>query len=134
MKKVISVMLVVLLVFSLTAIVCGCGGKDPDANQKIKDYIEVAKQRSDYEQTIESSRQAGIDLDVIAVDDDLVYKAVYMTKIDESQYELIEQSIESSSAMLEVTAEAIKKEAPYIDEVVYSYYNSNGELIVSVSF
>lgn len=135
MKKfalsIVAVLLALTTVFGLTA----CG-ETPE--QKLKSYIEsdtVQKQLD----SMTSSFESMLDIDVKAEGEKLVFDFTYKTQIDDSTLDLMKSQLETSfnslSSTFESLANQIKKEVGIENAtVVININNSDGKNIINLDY
>lgn len=135
MKKlalsIVAVLLALATVFGLTA----CG-ETPE--QKLKSYIEsdtVQKQLD----SMTSSFESMLDIDVKAEGEKLVFDFTYKTQIDDSTLDLMKSQLETSfnslSSTFESLANQIKKEVGIENAtVVININNADGKNIINLDY
>lgn len=135
MKKlalsIVAVLLALTTVFGLTA----CG-ETPE--QKLKSYIEsdtVQKQLD----SMTSSFESMLDIDVKAEGEKLVFDFTYKTQIDDSTLDLMKSQLETSfnslSSTFESLANQIKKEVGIENAtVVININNADGKNIINLDY
>lgn len=135
MKKlalsIVAVLLALTTVFGLTA----CG-ETPE--QRLKSYIEsdtVQKQLD----SMTSSFESMLDIDVKAEGEKLVFDFTYKTQIDDSTLDLMKSQLETSfnslSSTFESLANQIKKEVGIENAtVVININNADGKNIINLDY
>lgn len=135
MKKlalsIVAVLLALTTVFGLTA----CG---ETLEQKLKSYIEsdtVQKQLD----SMTSSFESMLDIDVKAEGEKLVFDFTYKTQIDDSTLDLMKSQLETSfnslSSTFESLANQIKKEVGIENAtVVININNADGKNIINLDY
>ncbi len=99
----------------------------------INKYIADVKKGDAYEQTLESLKGSGLDLELMVDGNNLIYKYTYTVPVVENVAEIVNANFETNDSTFTTTANAIRIEAPCVEKVVWAYYTSNGELITSLT-
>ena len=135
MKKItlaaVSVLTVLAMVFCLAA----CG-QTPE--QKLNSYIESETFQSQLD-SMKSSVESMMDMDVRAEDNKLVYEITYKTQIDDSLLDATKEQLDSTfnamSSTYEGIADTLKEELGIENPVVVlSILNADGTQITSLEF
>ena len=135
MKKfltaIVAVLAAVTMVFGMTA----CG-QTPE--QKLNSYIESETFQSQLD-SMKSSVESMMDMDVRAEDNKLVYEITYKTQIDDSLLDATKEQLDSTfnamSSTYEGIADTLKEELGIENPVVVlSILNAAGTQITSLEF
>ncbi|MEE0914332.1 MAG: DUF4854 domain-containing protein [Ruminococcus sp.] len=135
MKKfltaIVAVLAAVTMVFGMTA----CG-QTPE--QKLNSYIESETFQSQLD-SMKSSVESMMDMDVRAEDNKLVYEITYKTQIDDSLLDATKEQLDSTfnamSSTYEGIADTLKEELGIENPVVVlSILNADGTQITSLEF
>lgn len=135
MKKlalsIVAVLLALTTVFGLTA----CG-ETPE--KKLKSYIESDTVQKQLE-SMTSSFESMLDIDVKAENEKLVFDFTYKTQLDDSTLDLMKSQLETSfnslSSTFESLANQIKKEVGIENAtVVIKINNADGKNIISLDY
>ena len=129
MKKIFKSIIVLALMFAVT----GCG--KPSLSKYIEDIQpQIEKEMKTYE-------GQGLNLEVIARDNNLVYVFTYDAKLTEGvDMKVLGETLETSLASEAINTtftnvyDEAKKAVKEIDGVVLEYYSSDKELIASAAF
>ncbi len=97
----------------------------------INKYVENIIKSDIFKQSVQSTKELGMILELEADGNNLVYKYTYTVPVADNAAELIENSFEASSSTYDSTANAIRIEAPCVEKVIWSYYDIDGNLIYS---
>ena len=135
MKKfltaIVAVLAAVTMVFGMTA----CG---QTSEQKLNSYIESETFQSQLD-SMKSSVESMMDMDVRAEDNKLVYEITYKTQIDDSLLDVTKEQLDSTfndmSSTYEGIADTLKEELGIENPiVVLSILNADGTQITSLEF
>lgn len=99
----------------------------------INEYVDTVTKSDDFKNSIEATKNQGMNMVLEADGNNLVYKYTYTVEVAENAEALLKQSFETNSSLFESSAKAIRIEAPCVEKVIWEYYTKDGKFIASVS-
>ena len=100
------------------------------ANDEVAEYAELVKE------AFGTDSMMGMKIDVTARGDSLVYVYTYeaVDSVTQEQADTIEQSLVDTYGDGSAILDAIKAECPAVESVIFEYYESDGDLVLSKEF
>ncbi len=129
MKKFASILLSLVLIFSLSACF-------PTAEMTMDDYIE--ENRKMFDTICESQSNDDCTIEILGKGDSLLLKAVIKTEVDESVFdtvaETLKQGVEENKDVYLEMLENAREEVPDAESIIIEYYDKNDKLLFSREF
>lgn len=102
--------------------------------EQIAAYIKQGEESGQIQKLVQSYRQKGIALEVIARGEALVYKSMFIEDIAENAAQIIEAQVTAAAPSLKISADEVKKDEPAVKAVTYEFYDKNSALLYTIDF
>lgn len=102
--------------------------------EQIAAYIKQGEESGQIQKLVQSYRQKGIALEVIARGESLVYKSMFIEDIAENAAQIVEAQVTAAAPSLKISAEEVKKDEPAVKNVTYEFYDKNSALLYTIDF
>ncbi len=134
MKKIFAILLALTMIFVLA----GCR-KDKQSDTQTTDdliqkYVESFVESEEYKNLEYQAAEQGIDYDVVAKGKNIVYQYKYRVETTENAAELLEESMNASDNMMQISADSMRKEVDGLEYLIVEYYAKSGDLIIEFKF
>ncbi len=150
MKKLLAALLSVTMLFAATACTeksdngsnksnSNSGGQNVvavESNSEVADYVTELKNSADWKTVKNTLAEQGLDVDIEAQGNNIVYIYTYTTAFTDDQEDSIVEYMESyfdTVLNLDGMVAEIKKEVPAVDGIVIELYASDGDLLLTMA-